>query len=163
MRREDLIATFEQVGLADVETFRASGNVTFAAPATADEQLDARIEGALADRFGFPVLVYVRSAAELEELIAAEGFRGIRRRTAGKLQVALLRDDPPPDVRERVLAHGSEDDLLRFARRALLWLPRAGTQRSSLKLRAIEKLIGPWTMRTMETIEQVVARYFESA
>jgi hypothetical protein len=34
-----------------------------------------------------------------------------------------------------------------------------GARRSQLNLRAIERLVGPWTMRTLEAVEQVVTRY----
>lgn len=50
----------ESLGLRDVETYIQSGNVVFSA-ASASE---ARLEWAIAKRFGFPVDVIVRSAKE---------------------------------------------------------------------------------------------------
>jgi uncharacterized protein (DUF1697 family) len=156
---EALRATFEEIELGNAQTFRASGNVVFDAARTAEAQLREAIERALAERLGFSVSVYLRSAAQLRALTTDEPFHAARTARA-KLQVALLERPPSAREREQVLAHATNEDLLSFGRRELLWLPSSGTQRSNLNLRAIEKLIGPWTMRTMETIEEIVSRHF---
>jgi uncharacterized protein (DUF1697 family) len=156
---EDLRAAFEQTGLAGVHTFRTSGNVVFSATKS-ESELRHDIERALEQRFGFSVPVYLRSAAELRKLAATDPFADAPMRASRKLQVALLNRRRSAADRKRVLAHATEDDLLSFSERELLWLPRAGTQTSALKLRELEKLIGPWTMRTMDTIRETVARYF---
>jgi uncharacterized protein (DUF1697 family) len=154
---DDLRTTFEQLGLGSVHTFRASGNVVFV---SSEADLKEAIEDALAERFGFAVPVYVRSAAQLRKLVATDPFPRARQRQSGKLQVALLERRPSARDRDRVLEHATEDDLLSFGARELLWLPSTGTQKSSLDLRRIEALIGLWTMRTMNTIEEIVARHF---
>jgi uncharacterized protein (DUF1697 family) len=157
---EDLRATFERLGLHSVHTVRTSGNVVFAgAPGGAEGDLQEAIEHALADRFGFAVPVYLRSAAQLRALVATDPFPGERLGPPRKLQVALLARRPSARNRKRVLEHATEDDLLSFGKLELLWLPRTTTQRSSLELREIESLVGPWTMRTMNTMQEIVARH----
>ncbi len=157
---EDLRATFEQLGLHSVHTVQTSGNVVFAgAPGGAEGDLREAIERALADSFGFAVPVYLRSAAQLRALVATDPFPGERLGPPRKLQVALLARRPSARDRKRVLEHATEDDLLSFGKLELLWLPRTTTQRSSLELREIESLIGPWTMRTMNTMQEIVARH----
>jgi uncharacterized protein (DUF1697 family) len=153
----DLRAALEQAGLSGVKTFRASGNVVFAG---AGRDVQDVIEQALADRFGFAVPVYIRSAAQLRALAATDPFPGAPQRQSRKLQVALLTKRPPARDRDHVLEHATEDDLLSLGDRELLWLPSTTTQRSALDLRKIEALIGPWTMRTMNTIEEIVSRHF---
>lgn len=54
----------------------------------------------------------------------------------------------------------TDDDMLAFGDRELYWLPSGGTQQAALALRAIDKLVGPTTMRTQGTIEQIAAKYF---
>ena len=40
----------------------------------------------------------------------------------------------------------------------LFWLPMSGIMDSDLDLKALERLVGPWTMRTMGTVEQFAAK-----
>jgi uncharacterized protein (DUF1697 family) len=65
----DLRAAVEAVGHADVTTYIQSGNVLF----TSTEpraQLEAGLERALERRFGFPLVVVVRSHAQLRAVVA---------------------------------------------------------------------------------------------
>jgi uncharacterized protein (DUF1697 family) len=156
----ELRQAFEELDLESVATFGSSGNVVFAAAQTPEERQVESIEQALLQRFGFAVPVYLRSAEELRALSAARPFGRAQRAEGGKLQVALLDRCPSPPVRADVLAHASDADRLAFGKRELLWLPSGGTRDSRLNLKAIEKLIGPWTMRTMRTIGQMAAKHF---
>lgn len=157
---EELRATFEELGLSGVHTVRTSGNVVFAAArGGAEGDLQEAIEHALSDRFGFEVPVYLRSAAQLRALAATDPFPGEDLRPPRKLQVGLLARRLPARDRKRVLEHATADDLLSFGKLELLWLPSTTTQRSGLDLRKIEALTGPWTMRTMNTIQEIVAKH----
>lgn len=53
-----------------------------------------------------------------------------------------------------------DDDRLAFGPRELFWLPSGGTRDSALDMKTIEKLLGPTTMRTKGTVEQLVAKHF---
>ena len=59
-----------------------------------------------------------------------------------------------------MLELASDEDRLAFGERELYWLPSGGTQRSALDLKAIGALLGPTTMRTKGTIDQLAAKYF---
>jgi uncharacterized protein (DUF1697 family) len=145
---------FEAAGFEDVATFRTSGNVVFEAPRG---NIAARIERALEKALGFEVTVFLRTAAQVREIAALEPFDGSLQ---GKLQVALLPQKPRAAARKQVLALATDDDLLAFGDRELYWLPSGGTQQSKLDLVAINELIGPTTMRTKGTIEQMAAKFF---
>ncbi len=58
-----------------------------------------------------------------------------------------------------VLGMGDERDLLAFGERELYWLPAGRMIESGLDLQEIERLVGPWTMRTKATVEQLASRY----
>jgi uncharacterized protein (DUF1697 family) len=156
-----LRTVFEGLGFEEVATFRASGNVLFGSR-EGERRLVPAIEQELARALGFEVLVFLRSADELRALVRLatasddvdQTGRQVRR------QVAFLRARPPAQARERVLALATEDDGLAFSARELLWSSHGTGPNSRLNLRAIEKLIGPWTMRTVETVEQITLRYF---
>jgi uncharacterized protein (DUF1697 family) len=156
-----LRSIFEAVGLEDVATFRASGNVVFGADREAAAKLTKRIEAALADELGFEVTVFLRTAAEMRGLAEHEPFAPkLVKPSKGKLQVALLARKPAAGVRKKALALATHEDRLAFGDRELYWLPSGGTRDAAIDLRTIERLVGPWTMRTKGTIEELATKYF---
>ena len=71
----DLRATFEADGYQAVRTYIQSGNVLFESQAPA-ESLEDNLEAMLHRRFGFPLVVVVRSHGELRRVVEAapDGF-----------------------------------------------------------------------------------------
>lgn len=161
IKNEELRAHFEGMGLGEVATFRASGNVVFATDSGEREaELAERVEAGLDERLGYDVPVFLRSAAEVAAIAAHEPFGpAIVEASKGKLQVSLLREGPSSAVRGEVLALASDEDRLALAGRELYWLPSGGLLDSALDLKAIEALLGPDTRRTMGTIEQIAAKH----
>jgi uncharacterized protein (DUF1697 family) len=157
---DDLRAEFEVLGFADVACFRASGNVIFSAKGS-ETKLTDQIEAGLGEALGYEVPVFLRSAAELRALAAHEAFDGAAvKASKGKLQVALLPRKPVAKARKAALAEATDEDRLAVEGRELYWLPSGGVSETDLDLKAVEAALGPWTMRTMGTIEQIVAKYF---
>lgn len=156
----ELRSLFEAVGFEDVATFRTSGNVVFEAGREPRAALARRIEGAFAESLGWESKVFLRSAGELRAIAAREPFDGeLVAASKGKPQVSLLDAKPSAGKWAQALALATEDDLLAAGARELYWLPSGGTRDSKLDTKAIEELLGPTTMRTMGTIEQLVAKY----
>ncbi len=161
IKNEELRAEFEALGFAGVACFRASGNVIFSAAEKSEAKLTKEIEAGLGEALGYEVPVFLRSAAELRALAAHEPFDATQvEASKGKLQVALLPKKPTATARKRALALASDDDRLALEGRELYWLPKGGISESDLDLKAIEAAVGPWTMRTTGTIEQIVTKYF---
>jgi uncharacterized protein (DUF1697 family) len=160
IKNEDLRRHFEEMGLEEVATFRASGNVIFStAKREAEEKLAGRLEAELDERLGYDVPVFLRSAKEIEAIAAQEPFdEKAVARSKGKLQVSLLKKKPSAAARKKVLAMASDEDLLAVEGRELYWLPSGGLLESDLNLKAIEKLLGADTRRTMGTIEQIALK-----
>jgi uncharacterized protein (DUF1697 family) len=157
----DLKRHFEDMGLEEVGTFRASGNVIFTAGRESEKKLIARVEKALREALGYDVTVFLRDEKELKAIAALQPFPPKKvERSKGKLQVSILPKTPPAKARDAVLAMATEDDPLAFGERELYWLPSGGQMESELDLNAIEKLVGPTTRRTMGTIEQIAAKHF---
>jgi uncharacterized protein (DUF1697 family) len=71
----DLRKAFEDAGYNDVATYIQSGNVVFATNAPA-KSLEDEIEAMLEQRFGYPLVVVVRSEAQLRSTVkkAPAGF-----------------------------------------------------------------------------------------
>jgi uncharacterized protein (DUF1697 family) len=160
IKNEELRAEFETLGFAEVACFRASGNVVFSAKGS-EEKLTTKIEAGLGEALGYEVPVFLRSAKELSALAAHEPFDAAAvEASKGKLQVALLPKKPAAKARKQALAVATEEDRLALEGRELYWLPSGGVSETELDLKTVEAALGPWTMRTMGTIEQIVAKYF---
>jgi uncharacterized protein (DUF1697 family) len=158
----ELCAAFEEIGLPDAATFRASGNVIF--DAADDERrgdLAARIERGLEQTLGYAVPVFLRDAAETRAIAAQEPFPAKQvSASKGKLQVILLASKPSAKTTEEVLTHASDKDGLAVDGSELYWLPSGGTLDSDLDLKTIAKLIGGLsTMRTKGTVDLIAAKH----
>jgi uncharacterized protein (DUF1697 family) len=153
-----LKSLFEEAGAEEVATFRTSGNVVFDAPRDMARALEKHLEKEL----GHEVVIFLRTAKELKEIAAHEPFPSKRvEASKGKLQVSLLDKKPTAATRKKVLALATEQDPLAFGERELYWLPSGGTMESELDRKAIDKLLGPTTMRTKGTVELLAAKFFD--
>jgi uncharacterized protein (DUF1697 family) len=160
IKNEELRAEFEALGFEDVATFRASGNVIFAAERQGEEALTKKIEAGLGDALGYEVPVFLRSCAEVAAIAGRAPFPAkVVAASKGKLQVTMLARKPAAAVRRKALALATEEDGLAIAGRELFWLPSGGTLESELDDKALEKALGRGTRRTMGTIEQIAAKH----
>ena len=158
IKNEELRAEFQTLGFSDVACFRASGNVVFSAKGS-EAKLTKQIEAGLGKALGYKVPVFLRSAKELGALAAHEPFDAAKvKASKGKLQVALLPKKPTAKARKQALGEASDQGWLAVEGNELYWLPRGGISDSDLDLKTIEAAVGPWTMRTMGTIEQIAAK-----
>lgn len=159
IKNEELRSHFEALGCAEVATFRASGNVVFAADGK-EEALAEQLEAGLRERLDYEVPVFLRSAGELTAIAAAEPFEAKAvEASAGKLQVALLRGAPPASARRKALALSTDADRLAIEGRELYWLPSGGISESDLDLKALAAVLGPTTIRTKGTIDQIATKH----
>jgi uncharacterized protein (DUF1697 family) len=157
----ELRSCFEAIGLDDVQTFRTSGNVVFDAPRESKAKLSKRIEKALEEAFGFDVVVFLRTADQVRAIASHAPFPAkLVDASEGKLQVAMLAREPPPATRKQILDFATDGDRLAFGDIELYWLPSGLMRDAELNLKAVEKLTGPWTMRTKGTLELLAARFF---
>jgi uncharacterized protein (DUF1697 family) len=160
LTNDELRAHFGAMGFAEVATFRASGNVVFAADAQPPEAVRERIESGLAAALGYAVPTFVRTAAEVRAVAAAMPFEAERLRgSAGKLQVGFLSEPASPQARADVIALAGENDGLVFDGRELYWLPAGGVLDSALDMASLARLLGAMTIRTKGTIELIAAKH----
>jgi uncharacterized protein (DUF1697 family) len=160
LANDELRAHFGAMGFAEVATFRASGNVVFAADAQPPEAVRERIESGLAAALGYTVPTFVRTAAEVRAVAAATPFESERLRgSAGKLQVGFLSEPASSQARADALALAGETDGLVFDGRELYWLPAGGVLDSALDMTVLARLLGAMTIRTKGTIELIAAKH----
>ena len=158
---DELSAHVAALGFADVRTFRASGNVIFAAPDhDAPGEIARTLEDGLVAALGYAVPVFVRDATAVHAIAAHQPFPGsVVSASPGKVQVAFLHDRPGPEAQASALAVGTADDRLAIAGTELYWLPSRGVGRSELDLKALDAALGAMTVRTMGTVRQLAGKH----
>ncbi len=153
----ELKALFAEAGGEEVATFRTSGNVVFEAPRDLTRAVEAQLEKSL----GYAVAIYMRTAKQLEEIAERQPFapKDVEA-SKGKLQVSLLLEKPTATTAKKVLALATDDDRLAFGTRELFWLPSGGYMEAELDRKALDEMVGPSTVRTKGTVEQLARKFF---
>jgi uncharacterized protein (DUF1697 family) len=162
VRMDRLRVLFEELRLTDVETFIASGNVIFAAPARSDAALERRIENHLRASLGYEVRTFVRSVSEVAQIATHDAFPpGTLAQPFHGLYVAFLAGAPDAAARKRVLALRNPIDDLHVNGRELYWLRRKSLGDSAgVSGAAIEKTLGmAATVRSITTIKKLAAKF----
>lgn len=157
VRMNDVKTLFAGLGLQDVSTVIASGNVLFASRDRASA-LETRIEAALAGHLGYEVTTMVRSRDEVAAIAGHTAFPG-----AGgdkvPIHVGVAKTQPAPASVRRVLALQTEIDSLHVHGREVYWLARNGISRASITMAAVEKALGtPVTFRALGTMRRLAAK-----
>lgn len=139
----DLRTLLESLGYDDVRTHLQSGNALFTSPRRGAAALEREIEEALADQVGLKTRVVVRSAKDLDAIVAANPFAGVDPK---QLHVVFLAGRP------RQVDPGRDD--IAFGDRVVYVRLPDGVQGS--KLPDWDKLVGaPGTMRTWRTVSRL--------
>jgi uncharacterized protein (DUF1697 family) len=158
--REQLTNCLESLGLENVATFRASGNLIFDAGRQSETALIKRIDDALTQSLGYDVRTFLRTAKDVRAIADHDPFPPkVVKASGGKLQVALLAKPPSKRARDEVLAMATDADRLAIDGRELYWLPSGGQMETDLNLRAIDNLIGENTRRTKSMIEEIAQKF----
>ncbi|AMV38006.1 DUF1697 domain-containing protein [Planctomyces sp. SH-PL62] len=141
----DLKALCEKAGFGKVRTYIASGNLVFESHESAS-RLKAALETALAAYAGKPVGVFVRTAAEMAQVLAGNPFPDAPQNRT----VAIFLDGPPPaDTLERI--SGVDGEELRLGRREIYVRYGDNMGRSRLKIPAARD----GTARNINTIARL--------
>ncbi len=161
IKNPELKKHFEGMGLEEVATFRASGNVVFSDPSgEAESKLQKRVEKELDERLGYDVAVFLRSCAEVSAIAAREPFsKAALKKSKGKLQVQFLPKKPSAKAKKQGLAQATDEDQMTIEGRELYWLPAVGLSETDVDLKLFDKALGRGTMRTMGTVEAIAAKY----
>src|SRR3954469_10568119 len=93
-----LQAVFESLGFEEVKVLIASGNVVFSAAEGDEATLTREIEAALEAGLGFKVDTMLRSADELQAMLASTPFEGIEVTKQTRLYVTLLAEQTKPTL-----------------------------------------------------------------
>lgn len=142
---QDLKKLCEQQGFSDVRTYIASGNVIFDS-ASRERAVKATLEAALRGYAGKDVGVMVRTAKEMQQVLASNPFEKFE----PKRTVAYFLDDPPAkDTLNTV--KGAVNEKVHLGKREIYVYYGADMAHSKLKIPAAEG----GTARNMNTIARL--------
>ena len=155
VKMEALRALFTELGLQEVSTFIASGNVLFESRARDIAALERKIEAHLKKALGYEVATFIRSTAELAAVAAHDPFPD---RADPVVYVAFLKEAPAEEARAKLMSYRSEDDDFHVRGREIYWLPGGRVSDSKFSGAVLEKAIRlPGTMRNMTTVRKLAA------
>jgi uncharacterized protein (DUF1697 family) len=150
VRMADLRRWCEELGLTDVRTFIASGNVLFDAARTAG--LEGRIEHKLASELGFAVEAFVRSADEWRRIATWAPIAG----PAVARCVGCVRDPLDGEQQARLQALASEADRFAVRGREVYWHCASKQSDSAFSAALFERRVGvPITFRSHTTVAKL--------
>ena len=156
VKMDRLRAEFGALGLGDVQTVIASGNVLFTAPVDDADALELRIERRLQEALGYPVVTFLRSPSQLAALVANEPYAD--RPATASLYVGFLKSTPSDERRERALALRTELDEVSVSDREVFWMCRMRSTDSTVSGARLEKaLAAPATFRNVTTVRKLAS------
>jgi uncharacterized protein (DUF1697 family) len=158
---EALRRQFETMGLDDVETFIASGNVIFSAPRSASlPALERRIEKQLQASLGYEVKTFLRTSDEVAAIAGYRPFKASQLRDARSLNVAFLGAPLDPAAVKLLMAMRTPIDEFHLNGREMYWLCRGLQSESTFSNARFEKATaGRATFRGLNTIVRLAKKY----
>ena len=99
--------------------------------------------------------------SEVASIAAHDPFDAkARKRRRASSRSRCYREKPSAAAARRPARLATKEDPLAIRGRELFWLPSGGIDRIRSRPEALEKTeLGPWTMRTMGTVEQIAAKH----
>ena len=141
----DLKRIADEAGLGKARTFIASGNLVFVSDKS-EPEVARLLESRLKTHMAADVPVFVRTAAEMEQVAAVNPFAG---EPGARVAAIFLEAAPPKETIEE--ARGIADERLALGRREIYVHYPSGMGTS--KLRLPSKIVG--TARNMNTVARL--------
>jgi len=160
VRMEELRRHFEALGLQDVETFIASGNVIFTSPSKDLSALQRKIERHLAASLGYEVKVFIRTEAEVAAIAQYKPFKESQLRAARALNVAFLAEPLAGGAIELLMALRTDIDDFHVNGREVYWLCKKSQSDSKFSNIRFEKALQTRaTFRGVKTVTKLAGKY----
>jgi uncharacterized protein (DUF1697 family) len=154
IKMEDLKRMFESFGLANVQTYIATGNVIFETKASTT--LEAKLEGQLEKALGYKVEIFLRTMEDVTEIANKPPFKPQGSET---LHVVLLHKNLDKGSEQKLLSLGSEADDFAVKNREVYNL-RRDRDKSVFSNNFIEKILKTSaTTRNWNTICKIAEKY----
>jgi uncharacterized protein (DUF1697 family) len=161
VKMDHLRHLFEALGLSNVETFIASGNVIFDSPSRSPKTLEKKIEQHLLEKLGYEVATFIRSTSELSAIGEYKPFPDAELKAEGNiLYIGFLADEPDDEAKRQVLSLTTDADDFHLNKRELYWLCRKKISESEVSGAKLAKALGAQTtLRNSTTVKKIAAKY----
>ena len=161
VKMDRLRAIFAELGLKDVSTFIASGNVLFSTETDDVDGLREKVEGHLASQLGYEVPTFLRSPAELAAIIAFNPPEIVTQTASDSSHyVIFLNASIPDSLRSELTQLNSEMDQFHFSETEAHWLIQGKLTESLLFGPGLDQAMRGvrTTMRNMNTLGRIAAK-----
>jgi len=156
VKMDALRERFEALGLTNVETFIASGNVLFETRAKAAAKLQQQIEADLASAFGFEIDTFLRGAEELIAIAKHPAFPAARIAAAPTYCVGFLAAPLGAEALRGLKKFESAIDAFHVNDREVYWLCEKKQSESAFTNAAMEKALKVRaTFRNINTVRKL--------
>ncbi len=160
VKMESLRQVFESLGFSNVTTFIASGNVVFEATTRNIKSLEKNIKGRLQEALGYEVAAFIRTEAELAEIVNYKPFPRSKIDAATEFNIIFLADTVDEKSKQKVSALRTDTDEFHVHGREIYWLRRQRQSGSTFSTVPLEKTLGrPFTIRGTTTIKRMVLKF----
>jgi uncharacterized protein (DUF1697 family) len=150
----DLRETLTGLGLTDVATLLQSGNAVFGSSTAPDI---GAIEAALAERFGRPHRIVLRSAADIRAIVDGNPFEGVAD-DGSRYAVTFLAEPPPKALVDSMSPADVAPEQFRVIGRELyMWCPDGLRDTKLAKAFSDRKLGTLATTRNWNTVTKLLA------
>jgi uncharacterized protein (DUF1697 family) len=159
VKMDALRALFASLGLKDVSTFIASGNVLFSSDSPDPDRLRDEIEEHLHAELGYEVATFLRTPDELSAIVAFDpGHAGAPIAEFESHYVILLDEPASNSLRSDIQQLESETDQFRFSEREVHWLIRGKISESPLFAGGLDRATKGTrtTSRNMNTLVRIM-------
>jgi len=158
IKMERLKEIFERLGLEDVSTVQASGNVLFRAP-SGGNALAERIAERLQAELGYSVDVVLRAKAAIKALVGSEPFKDFKAAPRTKFLVSFCSKRLPGVGKARPESPEKHFKIIRItAGEAFSVLTLSPNRRGASALTLLDRKFGPRiTTRNWNTIKRIAA------
>ena len=156
----ELRKQFEALGLKDVETFIASGNVIFTSRSAGLAALEKKIEARLRASLGYEVATFIRTDAEVAAVAGYKPFTASQLRDAGTLCVGFLERPLDAAATRALMAFTTDIDDFHTKGREVYWLCKKKQSDSTFTNAIFERALKiRCTFRGINTVVRLAAKH----
>ena len=156
IKMDELRASLAAMGFNEVKTYIQSGNVVFKAATSSDKALSKKIEATILSKFGHSVSVIIRTADEIQQVIANNPFLKQADIDQTKLHVMFLREPPAQPALTQLQTLVLKPDQFRSLGKELYFYLPNGVAESAVMKKPIDRVLAiPTTMRNWRTVNTI--------
>jgi len=161
VKMDRLRGLFETMGLSNVETFIASGNVIFDSPSKTPPKLESKIEQYLQTALRYNVATFIRSTSEVAQIARYKPLADSELNAETHvLYIGFGATTPTLEAKRKLASLTTPVDDFHTSGREIYWLRRLEISQSLFSGTLLEKTLGMQvTFRNCTTVKKIAGKY----